>query len=85
MGNTLALEGIRGAFDAPGLVIEEAQVVVHEAHQPDLLGDLLDADVLSGEHLTEIDLATPDADAAAGRDGDGAIVEGILQLGAGRR
>jgi hypothetical protein len=24
-------------------VIEEAQIVVHEGHQPDLLGDLLDA------------------------------------------
>jgi len=25
-----------------------AQVVVHEADQPDLLGDFLDADILSG-------------------------------------
>jgi len=30
-----------GAFYASGLVIEEAQIVVHEGHQPDFLGDLL--------------------------------------------
>jgi hypothetical protein len=36
-------------------VIKEAQVVVHEGHQPDLLADLLDADVLAGEHRAEID------------------------------
>jgi hypothetical protein len=46
-------------------VIEEAQVVVHKADQPDLLADFRDADVLSGEHGTQVDFPTTDADAAA--------------------
>ena len=62
-------------------MIEEAEVVVHEADEPDFVGDLFDADVLAGEDLAEIDLAATDADAPAARNGDGAIVEGILELG----
>jgi hypothetical protein len=64
-------------------VIEEAQIVVHEGHQPDFLGDLPNAYILPGERATEVDLATSEADATAARDGDGAIVEGIFELGAG--
>jgi hypothetical protein len=41
-------------------VIEEAEVVVHEADEPDFVSDLLDADVLTGEDLAEIDLAAAD-------------------------
>jgi hypothetical protein len=48
-------------------VIEEAQVVVHEGDEPDLLGRLLDADVLTGKGVTEIDLSAPDTDATAAR------------------
>jgi hypothetical protein len=48
-------------------VIKEPQVVVHKADQPDLFRDLLDADILSGEDLTEIDLTPPDADAPPGQ------------------
>lgn len=59
-------------------MIEEAQVVVHEADQPDLVGDLFDADVLTGEHLAEVDLVPAEADTAAAGDGDGAIVEGVV-------
>jgi len=43
-------------------VIEEAQIVLHKADEPHLLADLLDADVLSGEHGAEVDLAFSDAD-----------------------
>ena len=38
-----------------------------------MVSDLLDADVLTGEDGTQIDLATPHADAAALRDGDGLV------------
>jgi hypothetical protein len=61
-------------------VIEEAQIVVHKAHQPDFLAHLLDADVLSGKDDAQIDLATAEADPAAARDRDGSIVEGIFEL-----
>ena len=46
-------------------MIEEAQIVVHEGHQPDLLCDLLDAHCLSCEGVTEIDLAPAQTDSVA--------------------
>ncbi len=61
-------------------MIKEPQIVVHEADQPDFLGDLFDADVLSGEHLAEVDLTLSDADAATCGNGDGAIMEGVFQV-----
>jgi hypothetical protein len=61
-------------------LIEEAQVVLHKAHQPHPVADLLDADVLAGKDGAEVDLALADADAAAMGDGNGAIVEGVLQV-----
>ena len=71
-------------------MIEEAQVVLHKADQPDFIANLLDADVLAGEDGAETDLAAAEADATALGDGDGAIVERILKLadsavGAGER
>src|SRR5678815_4456117 len=62
-------------------VIEEAQVVVHEGHQPDLLGDLLDAHCPTRERMTQVDLASAQADSTAARHRDRAIVEGIADLG----
>jgi hypothetical protein len=50
-------------------LIEESQIVVDEGHQPDLLGDFLDADILAGKDLTQVDLAPGDADATAVRHG----------------
>jgi hypothetical protein len=47
----IGAERVWGTFDATCLVIKEPQVVVHKAYQPDLLGDFLDADILSGEDL----------------------------------
>ncbi len=68
----MCLEGIRRAFYAPCLVIEEAQIVVHEGHQPDLLGDLFDADRLAGKGMTQVDLSPTQADAPAARHCDSA-------------
>jgi hypothetical protein len=42
--------------------------------------DLLDTDHLSGKDLTEIDLAPPKADTAAGGDDDALVVDGIIEL-----
>jgi hypothetical protein len=61
-------------------VIEEAQVEVHEADEPDAVSDFPDTDALTGEGGTEIDFARAEAQAAALRDRDGAIVEGIVEL-----
>ena len=38
---------------------------MHEADQPDVVGDFSDADVLSGEHDAEIGLAAAEASASA--------------------
>ncbi len=54
---------------------------MHEADQPDVISDFADADVLTSEHATEIDLALAEAEAAALGDGHGEIVEGVFQLG----
>jgi len=55
-----------------------------------MLGGLFDADLLSGKHLTEIDLAPLVADAAAAGDDGGPVVKRIIEfleaaIGAGRR
>jgi hypothetical protein len=43
---------------------------MHEADEPDALADLLDADILTGEHEAEIDLPAVEADPPACSDGD---------------
>lgn len=75
-----SLERIVRALDPAGLVVEEAQVVVHKADQPDLLLDLADADPLAGKDMTEADFALADTDAPARGDQHRAIVEGVLRL-----
>jgi hypothetical protein len=50
------------------LVIEGAQVVLHEGHEPDLLRHILDANGLTREGMTQIDLAPAETDTAAADD-----------------
>jgi hypothetical protein len=52
----LRSEWIVGAFEPANLVIEEAQDLGHAAEQEDVVSYLFDADVLTGDHLAEIDL-----------------------------
>src|SRR5207247_10192215 len=71
------------------LVIEEPQVVVHKADEPDFIAHLLDPDILAGEDGAQMDLSAPEADAATLGDGDGSLVERVVKLakpaiGAGR-
>jgi hypothetical protein len=63
------------------LVIEEAQVVMHEGHEPDLLGDHLDAHRLTREGMTQVDLAPAQGRCGRSRDRDRAIVKGIAEIG----
>jgi hypothetical protein len=48
---------------------------VHEADQPDLLGDLAVADRLTGEDLAEVDLSAVEAGATAASDRDRQIMD----------
>lgn len=61
-------------------MIEESQVVVHEGDEPNSIAHLLDADVLAGEHLTQVDFALAEADTAAMGDGDRAVMKRVLKL-----
>ena len=52
-------------------MVEETQIIVHEADKPDLVVDLLDADFLAGEDRAEVYFLPSEADAAAPRGCDG--------------
>lgn len=52
---------------------------MHEADQPDVIGDFPDSDILTGEDGAEVDLASAEARSAALRDGDSAVVQRVLQ------
>src|ERR1700733_5042249 len=54
-----SVQGVQRAFHAPGFTVEEPQVVVHEADQPDLLGNPADADCLTCEVHFEPALMKP--------------------------
>ena len=60
---------------------------MHEGDEPDVLVDLPDADVLARQYRgAEIDFAPLcQADAAALRDRQGAVMEGVAKLIEGRR
>ena len=45
-------------------MIEEPQVVIHKAHEPDSIADFLDTDILASEDGAEADLAAAEANAA---------------------
>ena len=79
MGNTLAPNGFGAHSTRQALIVEEAEVVVHEANQPDVLGDFAHADVLAGEDRAEVDFATAEAQPPALGDGDGLIVQRVFQ------
>ena len=53
---------------------------MHEADEPDVVSDFTHPDGLSGKDLTEIDLASTEAQSAALSHGDGHVVEGVVQL-----
>jgi hypothetical protein len=53
---------------------------VHEADEPDVVGDFSHADVLSRKDPTEIDFAASEAQTAALHHGNGHVVEGVMQF-----
>ena len=52
-------------FEPARLVVEIAQIVLHEGNEPNVLADLRDADLLPGKDVTEIDLLALEADPTA--------------------
>ena len=49
----------------PAKQIEVSQIIIHRAHQPNIVVDFFDADGLAGEDRAEIDFFVPQTDAAA--------------------
>jgi len=62
--------------------IDEAEIVVHEADDPNTVVDLLDAEALTGEHGRDIDALAMHADAAAvGDEGRSRSCSGYVRFG----
>ena len=53
------------------LVIEVAEIVLHEADEPDLVADLYDADHLAGKYDAQVDFLPVVTNTAASGDDDG--------------
>ena len=69
MGNTFGPNGILDRLEPARLIVEVAEIVVHEGDEPDPVAHLLHPDVLAGKDLTQIDLPALVADPAAVGDG----------------
>jgi hypothetical protein len=54
--------------------------MAHEADEPNAVVGLFDADGLTSEDLAEIDFPPIEADATAGRHGNGLLVERIVDV-----
>ena len=63
------------------LEIDEAEIVVHEADDPNAVVDLLDAEALTGEHGRDVDALAMQADAATVGDEDVAVVQRVCEVG----
>ena len=80
MGNNLVPNGLsRGCKDLL-FEIDEAEIVVHEADDPNAVVDFLDAQALSGQQGRDVDALSMHADAATGGDEDVAVVKWVGEL-----
>jgi len=70
------LQGLQGFF----LQINIAEIVIHKTDQPDARVDFFDADGLSCQGHTEIDLLVVQAKATATGDHDRAVVKWIMRF-----
>ena len=77
MGNNLAPNGL-SRVQCPLLPVDVAEIVMHEAYDPDALVDLFDPNALTCQDVRQVDLLAVHADAAAGGDQQIAVVQGIV-------
>jgi hypothetical protein len=71
------VDGLQGSL----FQIDIAKIIVHEGDEPNAVVDLLNAELLTGEHGRDIDLLPVHTDAAAGGDQDIAVVERVFEVG----
>jgi len=70
MGNTFGPKGFSEVLThaSPDAV---SQIIIHKAHQPDIVMNFFDADCLAGKDLAEVNLFVAQTEAAAtGDDND---------------
>ena len=71
------MEGLQGFL----LQVEVAEIIVHEACEPNALVDLLDAGSLASQHGGDADPLAMQAETSASGDENIAVVERIGQFG----
>jgi hypothetical protein len=62
------------------LQVEVAEIVVHEAGEPNAVVDLLEAEPLASQHGGDVDPLAMQAEPSASRNDDVAVVERIGQF-----
>jgi hypothetical protein len=60
--------------------VDVAQIVMHEAYDPNAVVNLLDADASTGQYVRDPDLLAMHADVTASSDQGIAIVQGLAQI-----
>ncbi len=83
IGNTLASKGFSALVTLPHSWVEEPQVVVHKAHQPDFVRHLSNADVLTGSAGGGISGGYPGGAGGIGGAGTGTGGAGVCCGGGG--
>jgi len=78
---TLCRRGLSRGLQGFLFEIDEAEIVVHEADDPNAVVDLLDAEALTGEHSRDVDALAMHADAAAVGDENVAVVQRVCEVG----
>ena len=81
MGNNLGPNGLSIGCKVFCVPVDKAEIVAHEADDPNTLVDLLDAEALAGEDGFDVHPFAMHANAAAGGDEDVAVVQRIGELG----
>src|SRR3546814_3829887 len=70
------VDGLQGSL----LQVDVAEIVLHEAYQPNVVVDFLDSEALSGQGGRDVDFLAVHADAPAACDEQVAVVERVVDL-----
>jgi hypothetical protein len=66
MGDKLVPNGLSEGLQGFLLQVEVAEIMVHEACEPNAVVNFLDADILAGQHGGDVDPLATQAEASAG-------------------
>ena len=80
IGNTFASERVFDGLEPARLVIEVTEIILHEADEPDLVGNLFDAHLLAGKRSAQVNLLPVVTDSAVLGHDNGSIMKRIVEL-----